>query len=319
MTETLALLEPAHPVAPTSIAGSFRTAGTSPDGDSVRFVPDDPGVWRRLGIRARVNAAGGVQLRLDAIDALETHFATTGSRSSWHQPPRLAVAATEALLHTLGFTSFRRAEDTGTISDPHPDSTPGWIVTSGADVNGRPIAFVRGGVRSAAGPEWSADRADGPVELTPAMVATTVNDAQLRDGLAYPTFYAGLADGVRNALAGTARRARESGLGVWADDVTNGGFEVTGRRQLEEAVTLLPKLFRRLAEYLSAAGGAVSLAGLTDFLAVSADAVRVLPDGRVSTLAELVEVDGQRVRLTVPPERLVFAEKQTRLVGIAPL
>ena len=58
----------------TIIKGFCRIVGASPDGDSVRFYPHDPGVWTTAGIPARTNSNGGVQLRLDAIDALETHY-----------------------------------------------------------------------------------------------------------------------------------------------------------------------------------------------------------------------------------------------------
>lgn len=342
-TTAFSYLTPARPVRQTSIAGRFRIAGASPDGDSVRFVPDDPRAWVRAGIRARVNASGGAQVRLDAIDSFETHFSPPGGRGTWRQPADLAVAATESLLHRLGFTSWGRNADTGTISDPQPADVPGWIVTAGADINGRPVSFVLAGDRASAGAKWSAGGAgagsdggsDGPVILTPSMLTQTVNSAQLADGLAYPTFYDELPGGLREALAATAVAARTAGLGIWARDVTTAGFEVTGREQLETEVVLLPKLFRRLAEYLSldsdgsgngdAGGdgaGSASLARFGEFLAVSADAVRIVAEGRadgqpgdgvLTTLADLVEVDGQRVRLLQPPERLVFIEKETRL------
>lgn len=335
-TTASAHLTPARPVRPTSIAGRFRIAGASPDGDSVRFVPDDPRAWARAGIRARANAAGGAQLRLDAIDTLETHFSPPGGRGTWRQPVDLAVGATESLLHRLGFTSWKRDADTGTITDPQPLDVPGWVVCAGADVNGRPVSFVLAGDRAAAGAEWSHGGSDGgggrigdgPVTLTPSMLGRTLNSAQLADGLAYPTFYDELPDDLREALATTATAARAAGLGVWARDVTTAGFVVTGRAQLETEVVVLPKLFRRLAEYLSLdtggdGTGSSSLARFGDFLAVSADAVRVVPDTRagdggagdgvLTTLADLVEVDGQRVRLLQPVEWLVFVEKETRL------
>lgn len=66
------------------ITGQFRVLGTQPDGDSVRFYPDDPDAWSKTGVRARVNPSGGVQLRLDAIDALETHYT----------PPKAPAAST---------------------------------------------------------------------------------------------------------------------------------------------------------------------------------------------------------------------------------
>jgi len=315
MTTLQDLLLPAAPTpSTTSVAGRFRIAGTSPDGDSVRFVADDPQAWRAAGIRARVNAGGSAQLRLDAIDALETHYAPPGGSGQWHQPQELAAGAAESLLRRLGFTGWRRDPATGTITDPEPAEVPGWVVSGGADVNGRPVAFVLAGDRAAAGPEWSAGGADGPVTLTPAMLAATANLRQLADGLAYPTFYTGLAADLRDALAAVAVAARERGAGVWATDATTRGIEVTGRGRLEDEVALLPKLFRRLAEYLSLDGsGAVSLAGFPDFLEVSADVVRVLPDGPTTTLAELVQVDGRRVALTAAPEALLFSEKEVRL------
>ena len=313
VTATTALLVPARQVSTTSIAGRFRIAGTSPDGDSVRFVADDPQAWRAAGIRARVNAGGSAQLRLDAIDALETHYSPPGGSGQWHQPQALAAGAAESLLRQLGFTGWHRDPATGTITDPEPAEVPGWVAGGEADVNGRPVVFVVAGDRAAAGPEWSAGGADGPVTLTPAMLASTVNWRQLADGLAYPTFYTGLAADLRDALAAVAVAAREAGAGVWGVDATTAGVQVTGREQLEE-VALLPKLFRRLAEFLSLDGsGAAALDGFRDFLEASADVVRVLPDGPTTTLADLVRVDGRRVALTVPPERLVFSEKEVRL------
>ncbi len=270
----------------------------------MRFVPDDPGVWRRAGIRPRVNSSGGVQLRLDAIDALETHFSPQGSRRVWRQPPELAVAATEALLRALGFTGWHRDPDTGTISDPVPGSVAGTILTAAADVNGRPIALILAGD---APPDT-----DAPVAVSTQLLRATVNQALLADGLVYPTFYSELADSLRSELAAIAAAARAAGRGVWAADVTTAGFTLTSPRQLETEIVVLPKLFRRLAEYLAPESGSVSLAGFEAFLAMSADPVRVLPSGTDTTLAELVRVDGQRVALTVAPELLVFAEKQTR-------
>src|SRR4051794_4585745 len=68
----------------TLVKGHYRIVGASPDGDSIRFYPQDPGVWEAAGIVVRTNSTGGVQLRLDAIDALEP---TTPRRT-------LTVAAT---------------------------------------------------------------------------------------------------------------------------------------------------------------------------------------------------------------------------------
>jgi hypothetical protein len=64
-----------------SIAGTYRVIGASPDGDSVRFYPDDRTAFSRAGLAVRLNAGGGAQLRLDGIDALETQCTGAWSRS----------------------------------------------------------------------------------------------------------------------------------------------------------------------------------------------------------------------------------------------
>jgi endonuclease YncB( thermonuclease family) len=74
----------------TVIKGRFRVAGAAPDGDSARFYPEDPDAFAKAGLRVRANAKGGVQLRLDGIDALETHYRSQGRGGQmWRQPAEL--------------------------------------------------------------------------------------------------------------------------------------------------------------------------------------------------------------------------------------
>ena len=63
------------------IAGVFKVVGASPDG-SVRFTPTNLDAFKDAGINVRANSPGGVQLRLDAIDALERHYTSTACRGS---------------------------------------------------------------------------------------------------------------------------------------------------------------------------------------------------------------------------------------------
>jgi hypothetical protein len=74
----------------TSIHGEFRVIGASPDGDSIRFYPTNPNVWDSVPLSVRANAHGGVQLRLDAIDALEIHYTPRSSPHPWRQIPSSA-------------------------------------------------------------------------------------------------------------------------------------------------------------------------------------------------------------------------------------
>ena len=79
----------------------------------------------------------------------------------------------------------------------------------------------------------------------------SVNQQLLRDGWVYPTFYSKLYVDLREALAKEADSARRVHKGIWEKDVTHHGFDVTSRDQLETELVILPKLFRRLAEFLS--------------------------------------------------------------------
>src|SRR5262245_43591398 len=131
------------------IKGEYRIRHSEPDGDSVHFYPDDPDAFDTLNLAAHVNGSGGVQLRLDAIDALETHY-TPRVRGSFlqHQPLGLAHAAGARLLEIVGFTDVtRNAHEM--VTDSTPDATPGYILTRFADKYGRPVSLAYAGDRDA--------------------------------------------------------------------------------------------------------------------------------------------------------------------------
>lgn len=290
----------------TLIRGSYRVVGASPDGDSVRFTPDNPQAWTSAGIAARVNATGGAQLRLDAIDALETHYTPRGG-TRWHQNPALAGAAADRLLGLLGFTDVVRTAK-GTVTAATPDSRPGFVLTRFADKYGRPVALAYGDDTAIVGLPGSGQPSGTQVWLDADGLRGSLNYQLLAQGLVYPTFYSRLYVQLRTALSEQAAAARRAALGIWATDATTTGFTVTSRDQLQELV-ILPKLFRRAADYLSLqAPDDVDLSGFEAFLAARDDRLFTVPDGHATGLDTLVQVTGQQVTLTVPPERIVFLE-----------
>jgi hypothetical protein len=121
----------------TIVKGHYRIVGASPDGDSVRFYPQGPGVWDAAGMAVRTNSTGGVQLRLDAIDALETHYTPPHARSLWRQPADLGDGAAAALLDLLGFRNVVR-DDRGYVTSATPEQTPGYILTRFAESTAAP-------------------------------------------------------------------------------------------------------------------------------------------------------------------------------------
>src|SRR5207245_2772104 len=81
-------------------SGVYRSKGAQPDGDSIRFYPTDSADWDKIRgpHKVRANAHGGAQLRLDGIDALETHYSPrNGGVGITHQPLDLAQGAASEL------------------------------------------------------------------------------------------------------------------------------------------------------------------------------------------------------------------------------
>jgi endonuclease YncB( thermonuclease family) len=114
--------------------------GPQPDGDTVKFQPDTPALVEALprpsgrppGLNSR-----GISVRLEAIDALETHFADT------HQELAGANAARDELLSRLGFTNVQYYADMpNVVQSADQDSLRGHVLSNGIDANGRMIGFV---------------------------------------------------------------------------------------------------------------------------------------------------------------------------------
>jgi hypothetical protein len=281
------------------LAGTFRIVGTEPDGDSIRFYPDDVSQWSLVGgpHRVRTNAGGGAQLRLDGIDALETHYAPPGG-ARVHQPLAFAHQAAAELLRWLGFRDVLR--DAEKVVAAEPAELRGFLLTRTADLYGRCVALIgRGDAPASSGTQ---------VRVNVAQLRRTANFRLISAGLAYPTYYFNLFPDLRQALTAEVQRARPD-RGLWPQDRTSKGVGVVGLETLTDSAVTLPKLFRRLVDYLDLSAGDPSLAGFPAYLAQRDDRVLVLPEGDFTSFDTVVRVDGQRVRLTTAPENLVFQER----------
>src|SRR4051812_20502799 len=87
------------------IKGTFHVVGKSPDGDSVGFKADDSANWSKLTGTVKLNSQGIAQLRFEAIDALETHYAPPGVHHQFHQQLALGQAAQAEMLAEAGVTN----------------------------------------------------------------------------------------------------------------------------------------------------------------------------------------------------------------------
>ena len=86
------------------------------------------------------------------------------------------------------------------------------------------------------------------------------------------------------------------------------GVEVESLATLTDDAVILPKLFRRLVDYLTLNDDDPALAGFPAYLAQRQDQVFILSTGHYTGFDYVVEVKKQVVRLTVAPEDLVFQE-----------
>jgi hypothetical protein len=128
--------------------------GPEPDGDTVKFLPDTPalveGLPRRSGTPPDINARG-ISVRLEAVDALETHFGET------YQELAGANAARDELLRLLGFTNVVFFDDLpNKIQSADHDAIRGHVLSSSG---GRRVAGGQRGQGVVEG-RWSAPVGD---------------------------------------------------------------------------------------------------------------------------------------------------------------
>ncbi|MEU5860328.1 lamin tail domain-containing protein [Nonomuraea sp. NPDC047529] len=276
--------------------------GPEPDGDTIKFRPDTPalveGLARPSG-RPPGLSARGISVRLEAIDALETHFQDT------HQELTGANAARDELLRLLGFTNVRFFDDLpNKVRSADQDELRGHVLSNGIDANGRLIGFAFPGEHP--GPDGLA------VFLDEALVDTSANARLLAAGLTYPAFYATLPATLRAHLAGVSRaaRAQASPTGIWPRSAADpdGPAEV-GSLDALTGLVMWPKLFRRLVPYL--ATGAADLDGFDAWLRADPvnrdDAVFLLDRLEHGNLHDVIRASGTRIQLTAWPEDFVIS------------
>ena len=280
------------------IKGSYQILGREPDGDSIAFSADRREAWNLLpwksaAERDKAIKRNAVQLRIEAIDALETHY------EGRHQPMAIAKAATHHLLEAFGITGIGYNLNFTRITAASGGSN-GAIVCKGLDGYHRPIVFALLGDTS--------DLADGALlpEIDEALIARSVNHRLAAEGLAYPTFYTETDPAAIALIGAAAEQARATRRGLWAFDRSE-GFTFYGPHTIYEDVVLLPKLFRRLVNFCDAES---SLGQLSSFVASKKDPFFVIATGqKLRKLGDLVAVDEQKVSLKFRPHEIQFGEK----------
>ena len=267
-----------------SIQGTFKPDTGRPDGDTVRFAPDDSLLVFVLNRRVRpprINQNNGtISLRYEGIDTMEKGARTPESSN-----------ATQKNLDLLGITDTVR-------------KTRGYILSNQVDPNGRPISFVFTG-------DPEAGESDGDtVFLTAERMKTSINYQLIESGNAYPLYYDTLFYDLRREITDAVRTAREAKKGVWSVDATTEGVTWSGASSLKDLPPIFPKLWRRLQGYTldrDFRDDSATLDEFIDYLQIKrAERVLVIEQGRFTGFDNAIAVDGNMVRLRYQPEELIF-------------
>lgn len=260
----------------TLVKGAFRPAAGIPDGDSVRFEPDDADLMRSIPRVRMPPTAVTVQLRYEGIDALEKHAI---------QPH--AQNARDANLSLLGTSG--PADSAG---------SRGYILTREGDKkSGRPICFVYVG-------DTEEDEGSA-IFLAPARLRDSVNYKLIEAGMVYPLFYETLFMELRAELSLGLASARSNDRGHINLDQSAAGIAYAGPNNLGILPPIFPKLFRRLDDW-----NGNTLQGFLTWLEQNDnERVHTLSDGRFLGFQDALEVVNNTVRLRYAPEDMVFRPK----------
>ena len=272
-------------------------SGPEPDGDTLKFYPDHPGLVESLQQAGRgpdFNRRGMVNLRFEGIDALETHFNESHQNLEW------ANAARDAVLEACGFgaiTFFPDLPNKVASVEHHPRR--GYILAGGLDAFGRIISFVF------AGDPYFVDGAE--IWASEETIRTSINMKLLQEGLAYPAFYTSLPCELRDVLAIATVESRNNLEQMWADAIPVDQNVLIPDMETLESLTLWPKLFRRLSSYFSA--GYQNLDNFDAWLRadpINRDDRLILPDRELGNMHDIVVVEGNHLHMRYQPEELVI-------------
>jgi endonuclease YncB( thermonuclease family) len=250
-----------------AIKGKFVIVGKEPDGDSIRFIADDLTLFNDLHRSYRIKPSrtdGSVQLRLEAIDAPETHY------GRFAQP--MGDTARDALLKDTGFTGVNFGGKSGNlVTASVPESIPGLILTKGVDANGRPVSYIITDKDSLnlSQARWHF--------VGKSILKKTANWFLLANGYAYLTVYTSTPALHRRLFRKLAMSARTENKGVWQTDDTSLFTLETYDSIGPEGNLILPKLFRRCTDFLKAKEQGF-IGELSDWLRANSDGARMEND-----------------------------------------
>lgn len=277
-----------------------------PDGDTIKFLVDKPELVKKLPRFGRkpptIGDKGAIKLRLEAIDALETHYRTDrGHGIEVHQSWDLALKARDALLELVGFAEVEFNEDS-TVKSAKAFTVEGFILANGVEKYGRVVGFAFASNQT--------QKQNGQrIRLEAKLMEESVNIQLLTQGLAYTTLYQTMPHELILHTRDLTHDARDKKLGVFgAEDVGVSKSSTIKDLSALQDLVLVPKLFRRLADFFFITEN--SLSEFDNWIREDKerDDRIILPSGEVGNLHDLYQVENNRLKLRFHPEDLQVLE-----------
>ena len=287
------------------IRGTFHVVGKEPDGDTLGFAAKKKSNWKKLkGRQPRFDMKGKgniTNLRFESIDTLETHYSPGGKEI--HQPQPQADDATDFTLNAAGVKNvvwgMKNGERTRVKSADDGSKTEGYILVRTVERFGRAVAFVFQG---------DPGKPDGTMQfLDVKWLKKSINFKLAESGMAYPTYYDDMCRFIdlRDALTAASDKAAKAKRGVWKADKTS-GLTLNNEKQLIETDVILPKMFRRLTQYLRTKNKNEKF---IDWLKKREEDVLILAPGmmgKMGTFDEVFSENGKKIGMTVKPTEVIF-------------
>lgn len=273
--------------------------GPEPDGDTVKFLPDNPAIVERLhrpgSTSPRFNRRNMINLRFEGIDALETHF------DEMHQNLQWAEAARDAVLAELGFGNVTYYSDlTYKVETVQHHPQRGYILARTLDGHGRIVSFIFSG---------DASQTDGSeIWVDVPTIDGSINAKLISSGLVYPAFYTTLPVDLKDHFAALTIQARINNYGLWPEDaVSVDKFARVDDLDALQDLVIWPKLFRRLSRYFAA--GNQTLTQFDTWLRADRkdrDDRVVLPDRELGNMHDVIEISDNRIRMKYNTEEIII-------------
>ena len=273
--------------------------GPEPDGDTLKFLPDNPGhvenLYRPGTPSPRFNGRMMINLRFEGIDALEIHF------DDMHQDLTWAEKARDYALQKVGFGEVQFWSDQPfKVKSVQNHPRRGYILARTLDVNGRIVSFVYPG---------TSDREDGTdVFLDVPLLNKSLNAQLIASGLVYPAFYITLPVELKDRFAEMTVQARDGNHGLWSVDTANvDHWASIPNLSTLQTLAICPKLFRRLARFFAA--GHTGIKQFDVWLRADPrdrDDRVLLPNRELGNMHDLIEIDDNRIRMFYRTEDIVI-------------